>query len=249
MVFAVYGCTNNSNGSSGALTATGPSAALNVGDTFSLTATQGGKAATVTWSSANTSVATVSGSTLTAVGGGTSIITATLASDTTVTGSFTVSVNAPVVPKYTVVVTPDVATDTVSSITVGDTATLSATLNGSAVTAVSFSSAAAVATVTGTKLTAVGAGTTIITASATDSSKGTGTVTVTVVAPTTPDGGLAISTVAQFESMNSYVHGGSVTGTFYLTNDIDFSSDTTFTQIGSFGSKSNGIPASVRRHI
>ena len=157
------------------------STSLAVGGTETLTATitpSNATNKTVSWSSSNTSVATVSNGTVTGKAAGTVTITATT-QDGGKTATCTVTVT-------TVAVTGVSLNKTSTSLTVGGTETLTATITPSNATnkTVSWSSSnASVATVSNGTVTGKAAGTATITATTQDGNK-TATCGVTVTAAT-----------------------------------------------------------------
>lgn len=156
------------------------STTLTVGNTETLTATVEPANATnkaVTWSSDNSGVATVSNGVVTAVTPGTATITVTAQGDSTKSASCTVTVTAAAVP-----VTGVTLNKTSTSLYVGDTETLTATVapdNATNKNVTWSTSDANVATVENGVVTAVSAGTATITVTTEDGGK-TATCTITV---------------------------------------------------------------------
>ena len=155
------------------------------GGTDTLTATVEPNNATnrnVTWSSDNPSVATVNNGVVSAVSEGTATITVTAQGDSTKSASCTVTVTAAAVP-----VTGVTLNKTSTSLYVGDTETLTATVapdNATDKTVTWTSSNPSVATVENGVVTAVAPGTAVITVTTEDGAK-TATCTVTVTVPVT----------------------------------------------------------------
>ena len=141
------------------------SATMEVGDTLSLTATVSPNNATdksVTWSSSNTSVATVNGGMVIAQSAGTATITVRTSNYKTATCTVTVSNPA----SQTVAVSSVSLNQTSATLEVGDTLSLTATVNPSNATdkSVTWSSSnTSVATVSNGTVTAQSAGTATIT--------------------------------------------------------------------------------------
>ncbi len=163
---------------------------LTIGQTETLTATVAPANATdqtVTWSSSNTAVATVANGVVTAVAAGTANITVTT-TDGSKTATCAVTVTTGTTPPpATVAVTGVTLNKTTTSLTVGQTETLTATVapaNATDQTVTWSSSNTAVATVANGVVTAVAAGTANITVTTTDGNK-TATCAVTVTAPST----------------------------------------------------------------
>ena len=159
---------------------------LNGTKTANLTATVNGEnnpSQTVTWTSSNTSVATVSsGGVVTAKATGSATITATSTVDTTKTGTCSVSVT-----DSTIHVTSVSLNKNSTSIDVGDSETLTATVlpNNATNKSVNWSTSNAnVVTVSNGTISGVAAGSATITATTVDGAK-TATCTVTVSAPQT----------------------------------------------------------------
>ena len=154
------------------------------GGTDTLTATVEPNNATnrnVTWSSDNPSVATVNNGVVSAVSEGTATITVTAQGDSTKSASCTVTVTA-----ATVSVTGVTLNKTSTSLYVGDTETLTATVAPDNATnkAVTWTSSnPSVATVENGVVTALARGTAVITATAADGSGASAKVTVTVTWP------------------------------------------------------------------
>lgn len=156
------------------------SATLEIGDTLNLTATIYPSNATnksVTWSSSNTSVATVSNGTVTAKSAGTATISVKTNNNKTATCSVTVKN-----PMSQTVAVSSVSLDqTSTTLTVGDTVTLSATVSPSNATdkSVTWSSSnTLVATVSDGIVTAKAAGTATITVKTSNNKTATCSVTV-----------------------------------------------------------------------
>ena len=151
------------------------------GGTDTLTATVEPNNATnrnVTWSSDNPSVATVNNGVVSAVSEGTATITVTAQGDSTKSASCTVTVTA-----ATVSVTGVTLNKTSTSLYVGDTETLTATVAPDNATnkAVTWTSSnPSVATVENGVVTALARGTAVITATAADGSGASASCTVTV---------------------------------------------------------------------
>ncbi len=151
------------------------------GGTDTLTATVEPNNATnrnVTWSSDNPSVATVNNGVVSAVSEGTATITVTAQGDSTKSASCTVTVTA-----ATVSVTGVTLNKTSTSLYVGDTETLTATVAPDNATnkAVTWTSSnPSVATVENGVVTALARGTAVITATAADGSGASASRTVTV---------------------------------------------------------------------
>ena len=161
------------------------------GGTDTLTATVEPNNATnrnVTWSSDNPSVATVNNGVVSAVSEGTATITVTAQGDSTKSASCTVTVTA-----ATVSVTGVTLNKTSTSLYVGDTETLTATVAPDNATnkAVTWTSSnPSVATVENGVVTALARGTAVITATAADGSGASASCTVTVssyLPPATPN--------------------------------------------------------------
>ncbi|WP_211361188.1 Ig-like domain-containing protein, partial [Maribacter flavus] len=176
------------------ITVTPSGAALTVGESTSLTATVSPANATetsVAWSTSNPGVATVNtNGTVTAIGAGTATITATT-NDGSFSDTATITVQTATVPVTGVTVTPSGA-----DLTVGDNASLTATVSPANATDTSVAwstSNPGVATVsTDGTVTAIGAGTTTITATTNDSSF-TDTATITVQTATVPVTGVTVT--------------------------------------------------------
>lgn len=167
------------------VTVTKPTISLNnstlslyVAGTSTLTASTVPSGQTVTWKSDNTSVATVSGGKVTAVAAGTANITASI----TVNGkTYTSAACKVTVTKPTITISKSSL-----SMFIGDTSTLTATINPTGQTVTWKSSNTGVATVNSSgKITAVAAGTANITASITVNGK-TYTSSVCTVTVKTP---------------------------------------------------------------
>jgi len=160
---------------------------INVGEKVILTsaitttAGTGTPAATVNWSSANSSIASVSSSgEVTGVAVGTTTIRATSTVDASKVGASAVTVKAPAVQSVTV-------QPSALSLTVGSTATAAATVNrdaGAAGTVTWASNNATVASVNATSglITANAVGTAVITATSTADASKSGALAVTVTA-------------------------------------------------------------------
>jgi len=147
------------------VTVTKPSITLNnstlslyVAGTSTLTATTVPSGQSVTWKSDNTSIATVSGGKVTAVAAGTANITATI----TVNG-----INYSATCKVTVTKPTITISKSGLSMFIGDSSTITATINPTGQTVTWKSSNTSVATVSGGKISAVSNGTANITASIT----------------------------------------------------------------------------------
>ena len=188
------------------------SMSLTVGDSETLVATvapDNAKNKNISWKSSNISVATVTNGVVTAVAAGSATITVTTA-DGNKTATCAVTVSAPATPPSggggggggtpptptTVPVTGVSLNKTSTSLTVGNTETLTATVNPSDATdkSVSWSSdKTSVATVdTSGKVTAVSAGSATITVTTADGGK-TASCTVTVTAATVPVTGVSLN--------------------------------------------------------
>ena len=183
------------------------STTLTVGNTETLTATVEPANATnkaVTWSSDNSGVATVSNGVVTAVTPGTATITVTAQGDSTKSASCTVTVTAAAVP-----VTGVTLNKTSTSLYVGDTETLTATVqpgNASNQTVTWSTSDASVAAVENGVVRATGRGTATITVTTVDGSftadctvtvswysTGGGPTTYAVTAPDVENGTVRVS--------------------------------------------------------
>ena len=167
------------------------STTINVGSSETLTATVLPTNATnknVSWTTSNSAVATVNNGTVTAVGAGTATITVTSVADNTKSATCTVTVPEP--SSDPVAVTSVTLSKYATSLNVGATETLTATVlpdNATIKTVTWSSDNTAVATVNNGTITAVSAGTATITATsdADNTKKASCTVAVTAV-PTPP---------------------------------------------------------------
>ena len=166
------------------------SLALKVGDSDTLEATVYPSTATVKdviWSSSNENVATVNGGIIKAVGAGSAVITVAAMDPSGVTATCTVTVEEASEPQ--IYVSDIILSKTKLTLNVGESDTLTATIQPSTATTkeVSWSSSNEnVATVSGGTIKAVGAGSAVITAQAMDPSGVTATCNVTVIGGSGP---------------------------------------------------------------